>query len=120
MEKRDHSLDTLLELDGVSYILDGPYWVKFEAKQVPVTREKPHGIDYSLTLHDGDGTRLLGYDNAHAVREGSGPGARTRIEYDHRHKGERVRFYHYKDAATLLEDFWKEVDRVLKERSEKP
>ena len=84
------------------------------------TPEKPHGLDYSLTLHDGGGERLLGFDNAHSIREGSGPGARTRIEYDHKHKGERIRFYDYKDAMTLLTDFWTEADLILKERSVKP
>jgi hypothetical protein len=49
-----------------------------------------------------------------------GPGARTRIEYDHKHKGKRVRFYDYQDAVTLLTDFWKEVDLILKERSPTP
>lgn len=117
---RDRSLDTLLHLDGVSYVVDGPFWVKFEAKQVPVTPEKPHGLDYSITLHDGDGQRIFGFDNAHAISEGSGPGAKTRIEYDHSHKGERVRFYDYKDAVTLLTDFWTEADKILKERSIKP
>lgn len=53
------------------------------------------------------------------MQEGSGPGARTRIENDHRHKGERVRFYFYSDAATLLADFWKEVNLILDERSSK-
>lgn len=80
MRPKDHSLDTLLDLDGDSYVLDGPYWVKFEAKRVPVSSEKPHGLDYSLTLHDDRGARLLGYDNAHGIQEGPGPGARTRIE----------------------------------------
>jgi hypothetical protein len=47
----------------------------------------------------------------------TGPGARTQIEYDHRHKGERVRFYDYKDAMSLLTDFWAEVELILKERS---
>src|SRR5271157_1094102 len=117
---RDPSLDTLLLLDGETFVVDGNFWVKFEVKQVPAMAEKPHGLDYSLTLHDGKGKRLLGFDNAHAIREGTGPGARTRIEYDHRHKGKRVRFYHYQDAATLLEDFWKEVDQILDERSQKP
>ena len=78
---RDPSLDTLLDLDGVSYIIDGPFWVKFEVQRVPVTPEKPHGLGYSLTLHDGAGKRILGFDNAHPIREGSGPGAKTRIEY---------------------------------------
>jgi len=100
--------------------VEGAFWVKFEVKQAPATAEKPHGLDYSLTLHDGESERLLGFDNAHSIREGSGPGARTRIEYDHKHKGDRVRFYVYEDAATLLADFWTEVDFILKERSTKP
>ena len=116
----DHSLDNLLLLDGESFVVEGGFWVKFEARRIAPTAEKPHGLDYSLTLHNGEGERLLGFDNAHAIREGSGPGARTRIEHDHQHKGERVRFYEYKDAVTLLTDFWAEVDRILKERSTKP
>ena len=117
---RDSSLDNLRYLDGVSYVVDGPFWVKFEVKQVPETLERPHGLDYSLTLHDGDGQRILGFDNAHAITEGSGPGAKTRIEYDHAHKGQRIRFYDYKDAVTLLTDFWMEVDKILEERITKP
>ena len=116
----DPSLDTLLLLDGESFVVEGNFWVKFEVKRVPVTLEKPHGLDYSLTLHDGDGKRLLGFDNAHPVCEGAGPGARTRIENDHKHKGERVRFYDYKDAMSLLSDFWTEVELILKERSKTP
>jgi hypothetical protein len=111
----DHSLDTLLILDGETFVVEGAFWVKFVVKRVPVSLEKPHGLDYSLTLHDGDNQRRLGFDNAHPVTEGSGPGARTRIEYDHKHQGERVRFYVYADAATLLADFWTEVDLILTE-----
>ena len=68
---------------------------------------------YSLTLHDPQGDRVLGFDNAHPVREGSGPGARTRIEYDHRHQRESVRFYDYQDAGTLIMDFWTEVESII-------
>ncbi|MGA7255092.1 MAG: DUF6516 family protein [Terracidiphilus sp.] len=115
----DPTLDTLLYLDGESFIVEagGACWVRFQVKRVPATTEKPHGLDYSLTLHDSDGKRLLGFDNAHAVQEGSGPGARTRVEYDHKHRGSRVHFYVYSDAATLLEDFWDGVYRILDERS---
>jgi hypothetical protein len=60
--------------------------------------------------------RLLGFDNAHRVREGRGPGAKTRIKYDHKHQGERVRFYDYQDAMSLLTDFWNEVEQILKDR----
>lgn len=93
------------------------HWVKFEVKRTPATSERPHGLAYSLTLHDESGVRLLGFDNAHAIREGSGPGARTRIELDHRHTGETVRFYVYRDAATLLADFWGQVESILEKRS---
>jgi uncharacterized protein DUF6516 len=120
MAATDHSLDTLLRLDGETFIVEGGYWVKFVIRQVPSSPERPHGLDYSLTLHDGGNQRLLGFDNAHSITEGTGPGARTRIEYDHKHKGKRVRFYLYADAATLLSDFWTEVDLILKERSTTP
>ena len=35
----------------------------------------------------------------------------------HRHAGEAVRFYVYRDAATLLAEFWKQVDSILEKRS---
>jgi hypothetical protein len=66
----------------------------------------------SLTLHDAAGLRLLGFDNAHSIFEGNGPRARTRIEYDHKHAGEREQFYDYQDAGTLVSDFWAEVDKI--------
>jgi hypothetical protein len=118
---RDPSLDTLLLLDGDMFVVDadGKCWVKFVVKRVPVASERPHGLAYSLTLHDEGGERLLGFDNAHPVRESAGPGAATRIEYDHRHSGERVRVYLYTDAATLLADFWAEVEAILHRRSQR-
>ncbi len=114
--ERDPSLDALLDLDGVVSALSddaAPYWVKFIVKRVPVNLERPHGLYYSLTLHDPHGDRVLGFDNAHPVREGSGPGARTRIEYDHQHRRESVRFYDYQDAGTLIIDFWTEVESII-------
>jgi hypothetical protein len=53
-------------------------------------------------------------------RKALGLGRKTRLEYDHTHKGERVRFYDYEDAVTLLTDFWTEVDKILEERITKP
>lgn len=119
MDNRDLSLDTLLALDGERFVVDASvtYWVKFEVKRCAVTSERPHVIKYQLTLHDEKGTRVLGFDNAHAIKKGSGPGARTRIEYDHKHSGEQVQFYLYEDAAHLLEDFWAAVENILQKRS---
>jgi hypothetical protein len=117
---RDPGLDTLLLLDGETFVadLEGKYWVKFIVKKVPASVERPHGLAYSLTLHGEDGERLLGFDNAHQVRETLGPGAGTRIEYDHQHRGGRANFYIYTDAAAFLAAFWTEVERIMHERSQ--
>jgi hypothetical protein len=59
---RDPTLDALLDLDGQVLVVDpeGGHWVKFVVTRVPVSPEKPHGIDYSLRLHGPDGGRLVG------------------------------------------------------------
>ena len=115
---RDLSLDTLLDLDGQVLVVDpaGQHWVKFTVRRVQPSSERPHGLSYSLTLHNGAGERLVGFDNAHAVRPTSGPGGGKRNRHDHKHRFRTVRPYDYKDAATLLADFWTAVDAVLKER----
>jgi hypothetical protein len=115
---RDRSLDTLLDLDGQVFVVhpDGRHWVKFVIKRVDATPERPHGLSYSLTLHSGSGERVVGFDNAHAVPSTAGPAGKSRKRHDHKHRLRTIRPYDYKDAATLLADFWAEVDAVLKER----
>lgn len=117
-KQRDTTLDTLLELDGETFFVDEgrTHCVKFVVKRVPPTDEKPHGLDYSLTLHDKKNERIVGFDNAHAVPLRSGPSAKRRVAYDHKHRFRTVRPYDYRDAATLLADFWETVDGVLKEK----
>lgn len=44
------------------------YWIKIEAWAVAPNMDVPHGIRYSLTLHEPYGKRILGYDNAHRVK----------------------------------------------------
>ena len=110
-EPRDPTLDVLLDLDGQVLVVDpeGGHWVRFVVSPVPVSPEKPHGIDYSLTLH-ADGERLVGFDNAHPVgrqrRGGPGPSPPPA-----EHPADE-----YRDVATLLADFWEAVDAVLRER----
>jgi hypothetical protein len=114
---RDPALDTLLDLDGLTLVVDpvGGHWVKFVVTQVPASAEKPHGLDYSLTLHGPKGERLVGFDNSHPV------GRQKRGDaQDHRHRLRTVKTYGYSDAAALLADFWTEVDAVLKERGVQP
>jgi hypothetical protein len=113
MEALDPTLELLLDFDGRVLVVDprGGHWVKFVVTRVLVSLEKPHGIDYSLTLHGADGERLVGFDNAHPVarqKRGEPQG--------HRHRLLTIRPYEYRDAATLLADFWATVDAVLRER----
>lgn len=117
MPEKDHGLDTLLALDGVTFFVDpeGRYRVRFTVRRTDVSAERPHGLSYSLTLHDEAGERLVGFDNAHSARARRGPGGR-RTATDHRHRLQSVRAYDYSDAASLLADFWEQVDAVLKER----
>ena len=118
IKKQDSkAIQNLLDLDGDTLFIEesGNYWVKFEAKEVEVSEAKPHGIDYSLTLHSKSGDRLVGFDNAHAVARSDGPGGKPIAPNDHRHLREIVRPYKFTDAYALLKDFWKDVERVLGE-----
>jgi hypothetical protein len=117
MRKHDPALDTLLDLDGIMLVVEpeGEHWVRFVVTRVPATAEKPHGLDYSLTLHGRNGERLVGFDNAHPV----GKQKRGDLQ-DHRHRIRTVKPYEYSDAATLLADFWTQVDAVLKEGGVQP
>lgn len=116
--ERDPSLDALLDLDGQVLVVDPEtnHWVRFAVRRVPQTEAKPHGLDYAISLHGPDGERLVGFDNAHRVPAQTGRGARKRKAQDHRHRLKTARPYEYRDAATLLADFWTEVESVLRER----
>jgi hypothetical protein len=109
----DPSLDALLDLDGEVLVVDpdGGHWVRFVVTSVPASSEKPHGLDYSLTLHGPDGERLVGFDNAHPVAK-----QELGEPQDHRHRLRSIMAYEYRDAAGLLADFWNTVDSVLRER----
>lgn len=101
----------LLNLHGVVFFVDESlgYWVKFVAIQVPITQEIPHGVSYSITLHNRRGMRILGFDNAHRVEK--------QPKRDHWHKTatDTGRYYALESADQLLADFWREVDRIVKE-----
>jgi hypothetical protein len=117
-QDRDPGAEALLDLDGQVFVVDakGQYWVRFSVSRVVSSPERLHGLNYSLTLHGPGGDRLVGFDNAHSVRESRGPGGKSRDPLDHKHRMDTVRPYRFKDAATLVEDFWAEVDKVLREK----
>jgi hypothetical protein len=116
--KPDVGLETLLLLDGEIYDQGGGHWISIRAWPVPVSRHIPHGIRYSLTLHNRYGTRLMGYDNSHGVRPpGRARFTGRRVMYDHRHRHSRCCGvpYEFTSADQLLADFFDEVDRFLKQ-----
>ena len=120
-EVKDHGLETLLDLDGVVIDQDNGYWVKFDVSKTDVTKERPHGLRYSLTLHDQYGKRLMGFDNAHAVKLPKKYKYSGRvIEFDHLHRNSLDKGipYEFKDAYQLIQDFFLKVDAILKNRSD--
>ncbi|AMN47504.1 hypothetical protein ACG33_10420 [Steroidobacter denitrificans] len=113
----EYTLEFLLEFDGRIHKYGSGHFLKFEIKRVPVTATRPHGLSYSLTLHAPEGTRLIGFDNAHGVPP---PGSRfnrrpAAADHWHRTPNDPGRPYIFKDADTLLADFFKEVYRVIDE-----
>lgn len=111
-------LDWLLDLDGAIIFVDEKrYYAKFEVRRASTTPYRPQGIRYSLTLHDsGTNERLIGFDNAHAVRQPrNGFTANKVLTYDHKHRHRKDKGvpYSFSSAAELVEDFWKAVDDFL-------
>jgi hypothetical protein len=118
MKDTDYTLQPLLDLGGLNHVYDGGVWIKYAVSAAANSPEGPHGINYSLTLHDGQGNRIFGIDNAHSPRTLSGPAGKSArpAVADHMHKGGRLYRYEFVDAATLLADFDKGVVAALKKR----
>lgn len=118
--REEEKFGILLDLDGTEYTEENGYWYRIQAWKIEPNEFILHGIRYNLTLHDNHNQRILGYDNSHAVkvlkRDMKEYGNVLYI-YDHKHinKKDPGRPYHFKDAAQLLEDFFKEVDKCISE-----
>jgi hypothetical protein len=106
-------LENLLLLDGEIFPMDNGYWVKFEVKVVEASENIPHGIRYSLTLHDKNNHRIIGYDNAHSYKPSSFRFGARKTTWDHLHKKEETFPYEFDCAGALMEDFWNSVNYYL-------
>ena len=113
--KTRKSLKALLELDCIEYGISGGYWVKFSVIEVEFNKHRPHGIKYSLTMHNKHGTRLAGYDNAHLADIKRNKYSAKRVEWDHKHNRNIICDYDFINAGQLIEDFWNLVDKNLNE-----
>ena len=117
----EYEIRTLLDLHDQIIDQEDGYWLKIEAWTVKPNKNIPHGIRYSLTLHAPSGKRLLGYDNAHAVKAKRNKYSGERMPFDHKHRyvADKGVPYEFKNAHQLLSDFFTEVDAVLKEARSK-
>ena len=114
----EHTLEFLLAFNGRVHRYAGGYWLKFEILRVTPSEARAHGLDYSFTLHGPDNRRLIGFDNAHAVPAKGSPFKKRPKAMDHWHRTETDagQPYAFKDAEHLIDDFFDEVERVLKAR----
>lgn len=115
---KEHALEFLLAFDGRLHHYPEGYFVKFEIKQVEPSEQRPHGLRYSFTLHDPAGKRLVGFDNAHPVVPQGSRYKKKPVATDHWHRTEDDvgRPYKFESAEKLVDDFFDEVERVLKAR----
>lgn len=120
--KRDYGIDALLDLNGAIIDQGNGYWLKIEVWRIRAKPEIPHGIRYSLTLHEPYGKRILGYDNAHAVKPPKKYKYAGRIlpyDHKHRHVTDKGTPYEFRDAQQLIVDFFADVDRTLLEHKKR-
>ena len=111
-------LEVLLSLDGASYEAATGYVVEFTVKRTDTTPERPHGISYVMVFRPLRGEPFVRFDNAHAVVRPGGQFVKGPKAFDHWHRTETDpgRPYVFTTAAALLDDFWREVKRVMAER----
>jgi hypothetical protein len=115
--KGDSGLETLLSLHGEILDQGNGYWIKIEAWTAEASLGNPRGIRYSLTLHDPYGTRILGYDNAHAIKlpkRFKHAGRRLPFDHVHQQPTDTGVPYGFESAYQLLEDFFADVDATLR------
>lgn len=96
--------------------MDAGYWVKIEAKRVSPSPRIPHGMLNSSTLHDRNNVRVIGIENAHAIKlKGRNRYSGQMVTWSHKHQTERLSPYEFESADHLLIDFWATVGNQIGE-----
>jgi len=57
----DEAMSRLLDYHQRRYWLINGWSIRFRVVEVETSATRPHGMKYAFTLHDVDGTRLLGF-----------------------------------------------------------
>lgn len=114
-------------VSGIEYLLDlhlskigydNGYWVTIRVSKVEPDAGRPHGLQYSLTLHDQNDDRVLGFDNSHPIDVATGPARKSRRPepFDHiDRRGRKSIPYEFTTPYKLVEDFFNAVNEVLKQ-----
>jgi hypothetical protein len=113
----EHTLKFLLAFDGRVHYLQQGYWLKFEIRKITPGPERPHGLRYSFTLHHPNGSRLIGFDNAHGIPAKGSRFKPQDVRHDHWHRfaDDSGVPYAFTTAEQLLFDFEKAVaDELMK------
>lgn len=121
MRERIKGLRNLLELNNETMIIypkEKKFFTYFDIQETkPSSEHRPHGIKYSLTLHDRtlqpNETRIFGIDNAHSVKAKGNIYIARKVTWDHVHKNDQILNYEFVDAEQLLIDFWQSVKTIL-------
>jgi hypothetical protein len=113
MRSEDHTRKFFIEQDGLTYFYETGHWWKVECKEVPETPERPSGLKYGISFFGPDDRCLVRFDNSHAVKI---RGRTNPVAFDHWHRfgnPEELVPYQFTDVETLIEDFFKAIDRYL-------
>ena len=116
--KDDKELEPLLDLDGASFEAAEGFVVEFMARRTDIPQERPRGISYALVFSPVSGPPFVRFDNAHSIEHRGGKMVKAPAAFDHWHRGpaDPGRPYRFITASQLLEDFWREVKRVMHEK----
>ena len=103
--------------DGQTHWFDQGYHATFRFWRASKPREGDHAYRYELVLHDPEGKRIMGYDNAHPVKWGSGKFTKHGEHPDHfdRTQSDKGRPYKFVSLTQLFDDFYARVEKALKE-----
>ena len=92
--------------------------VEFSVHRTRKTSRLPHGIAYAIVFRPAFGKPFVRFDNAHAAKRPGGRFVKIPEPHDHwqRREDDPGRPYVFTTATQLLDDFWREVKRSMKER----
>ncbi len=112
--KLEKGLALRLDFDGWEYVREDGYSVRFSVRACDATVERPHGIRYSLTLHDKYGQKVFGMDNAHAAKPIRKAIAGREQPFDHLHRSAKDKGtpYTLASAEDLITIFYNEISKI--------